>query len=188
MDQGSRHLHDVGNHTEREQPIGTARKRILSQLEGLMRTAATMITGLALAHGTLAQERPPRTLPYYQPPPMACSCEKPEEFLIRGCISSQTKWVKSDKWTLEMKLWMETWAMVFVPLKKEEIQAEGITIKDCKIEGHGISFVLVPKLDDKQASIEFPILCYGAPISLKLKFDLTNPPQANKGVSVKIVK
>jgi hypothetical protein len=89
--------------TELGQPISTARERTLAHLEGLIRTAATVGTGLALAHGTLAQERPPRVFVDYPPPPMACSCEKPEEFLIRGCISSQTKWVKSDKkWNLEM--------------------------------------------------------------------------------------
>jgi hypothetical protein len=120
-------------------------------------------------------------------PPMPCSCEKPEEFLKFGCLSSQTKWVKSDKkWTLEMKLWMETWAMVFVPLKIEEIQAEGIAIKDVNVGGRGINFMLMPKPGVKQASLEFSILCYGAPISIKVSLELSNPPKANKSISVKI--
>lgn len=180
---------EAGPTPESEMNPSEVRERTLSHLEKLMRTTTTVGAGIVLACSARAeQQRPPQVCDPL-PPPIGC-CEDPDQFLLRGCLDHQTRWVKlARRWILELSLWAvarpEPMLISFGEVKKEEIKIRGASIKDMRKEPRRIGFMLAPVTGRKQVDMEFGVRCDTKWIHLKLTLDLSKPPQANRSVPVK---
>lgn len=166
----------------------TVRERTLAHMEDLMRKATTVGAGIVLACGAKAQAIGPAQVVDPLPPPVGC-CENPEQMMLRGCLNEQAHWVKSGThWTIQLSLGVNPGPtrVSFEGLKREAIKATGVTVKDLKAEEPKLSLVLAPVAGAKQASLQFPVLCNGRKVTLKLALDLGKAPSAGGTVPAKL--
>jgi hypothetical protein len=183
---------EPGKRSEQEREASTARERTLAHLENLMHTATTVGAGIVLACSARAQgQRPPQVCDPL-PPPVGC-CENPEQFLLRGCLDHQTRWLKSGAvWTLELGLWLHVMPgrdrISFEVLRRDEIRVAGAVIKDLRKETYKVELVFAPVAGRKQINVELAVQCNGKRIPLKLNLDLSKPPEMNRSVPVSLGK
>ena len=57
-----------------------------------------------------------------------------------------------------------------------------------KVEPRKLTFVLVAGASNRQANLQFPVLCNDKKITLKLFLDLSKAPMENGSVPVKLAK
>lgn len=183
------------NRTRSGQPspepgVETVRERTMAHMVGLMRAAKTVGAGVVLAIGAKGQTaRPPQVCDPLPPPSCVGGCENPDELLLRGCLSQQTRWVKSGmRWTLQLNLSAHPGPtrLSFEGLKREVIKVLGVSIKDMKVEPGYLSMVLVAGAASRQANVQIPVLCNDKKITLKLVLDLSKMPMENGSVPVKL--
>jgi hypothetical protein len=173
-----------------ESAPATVRERTLSHMEDLMRKATTVGAGIVLACGAKAQALGPAQVVDPLPPPVGC-CEDPDQMLIRGCLNEQARWVKvATRWTIQLSLTVNPGPtrVSFEGLKQEAIKANGVTIKDLKVETRKLGLVLAPGASSKQAAVQFPVLCNDKKVTLKLALDLSKLPTEGGTVPVKLEK
>jgi hypothetical protein len=167
---------------------GTVRERTLAHMEKLMRTATTVGAGIVLACGVKAQT--PGTPQIVDPLPAPVGyCENPDQLLVRGCLDQHAHWVKSGTpWTIQLNLTANVGPtqVSFEGLKREAIKVLGVTLKELKVEPRKLTLVLAPGASNRQASLQFPVLCNDRTITLKLHLDLSKPPVENGAVPVKM--
>ena len=168
----------------------TARERTLSHLENLMRTATTVGAGIVLACSARAQgQRPPQVCDPL-PPPVGC-CESPDQFLVRGCLGYQARWVLAGKaWTLELSLWVNAqpggYRINFEALSKDKVPVSGASVLSLKQESRKLDLVLRPVAGEKQVELELSIQCNEKRIPLFFTLETTKAPEANRPVPVKL--
>jgi hypothetical protein len=176
--------------SEHEHDASMVRERTLSHLENLMRTATSVGAGIVLACSARAQGQKPPQVCDPLPPPVGC-CENPNQFLVRGCLDNQTRWVKLGKgWALELSLWIHAQPgrnqISFDGLKRNEIKVTGASVKDLKNESQKLGFVLAPIAGKRQVSVELAVQCNDNRIPLEIILDTSKPPAANRSVPVKL--
>jgi hypothetical protein len=169
---------------------GTVRERTVAHMEELMHKATTVGAGIFLACGAKAQALGPTQVVDPLPPPVGC-CENPEELLLRGCLDQQAHWVKSGmQWTIQLRLAANPGPtrVSFEGLKRDAIKVIGVSIKDMKVEPRKVGFVLAAGASNRQANVQFPVLCNDKKVTIKLALDLSKPPTEGGAVPVKMEK
>jgi hypothetical protein len=73
-------------------------------------------------------------------------------------------------------------------LTKEDTKVSGASLKDLKTQPKQVALELVPALDAKQVTLEFPVLWGGRKLLLKLALDTSTPPTGDHPVPVNQVK
>ena len=173
-----------------EAEAGTVRERTLSHMESLLRTAATVGTGIALACGAKAQSTGPQQVVDPLPPPVGCTVD-PEQFLLRGCLEQQAHWVKSGmRWTIQLDITANPGRteVSFEGLKSPDIKPVGVSIKDVKVDPRKLSLVLTVGATSRNANLQFPVLCNDKKIPVKLLLDLSKAPVEKGEVLVRLTK
>jgi len=168
----------------------TVRERTMAHMEDLMRKATTVGAGIVLACGAKAQGAGPAQVVDPLPPPVGC-CENPVELLLRGCLDQQALWVKSGmRWTIQLSLSANAGPnrVSFEGLKREAIKVVGVSIKDMKVEPRKVGFVLAAGASNRQANLQFPVLCSDKKVMLKLVLDLSKTPMEKGSVPVRLEK
>jgi hypothetical protein len=168
----------------------TVRERTLAHMEELMHKATTVGAGIILACGAKAQALGPTQVVDPLPTPVGC-CENPEELILRGCLDQQARWVKSGmRWTVQLSLSANAGPtrVSFEGLKRDAIKVIGLSIKDVKVEPRKVGFVLAAGASNRQATLQFPVLCNGKKIALKLVLDLSKTPMEDGSVPVRLAK
>jgi hypothetical protein len=190
---------DVKNAALPIEPGGPARARTISHLERILRTATAVGAGVALSYATKVEaQRPPQVCDPL-PPPIGC-CKDPAQFLLRGCLEHQTRWVKDDKakpgrqWRLEVSLWVKTRSrgamppevVTFASLTRQDIKATGASLRDMTLEPRRLALTLVPAKAGKQVDLELWVLCNDAKVPIRATLDISKPPEERQSVPIKI--
>jgi hypothetical protein len=159
-------------------------------MENMLRTATTVGAGLVLACAAKAQSTKAPQVVDCLPPPVGY-CENPDKFLLRGSLIEQTHWVKSGtRWTIQLRLsaLAGPTQLDFRDVKREAIKVSGVSIKDLNVQPGGLAFVLAAGASSRQATLQFPAMCSGKQITLKLNMDLSKTPVEHGSVPVKLTK
>jgi hypothetical protein len=94
------------------------------------------------------------------------------------------------RWTLQLGFFARggSTRVSFEGLKRELIKVSGVSIKDLKVDTRTLDFVLVAGASNRQASLQFPVLCNDKKITIKVLLDLSKPPVEDGAVPVKLGK